>query len=73
MDIEKAICKMRKTELEAEKKSRKKERFRVNINPNSLFGKEIKYQTAILHYILEDLREQNQLLREQNRLLRERR
>ncbi len=40
-----------------EKKAKKKEKKRVYIEPNSLIGREIQYQTALLHEILDELRE----------------
>lgn len=51
-----AIARFRKIELEeaiAEKKSRKKQ---VCIDPDSVIGREIKYQTALLHQILDEIR-----------------
>lgn len=57
MNIETIIRKIRKADLE-EKKSSKKERFQVNVNPNSVIGREMKYQTALLHEILNEVREQ---------------
>lgn len=50
------IARFRKTELEeaiAEKKSKKK---KVCIDSDSVIGREIKYQTALLHQILDEIR-----------------
>jgi len=50
------IARFRKMELEeaiAEKKSKKKQ---VCIDPDSVIGREIKYQTALLHQVLEEIR-----------------
>ena len=46
----------KKNELKEVEESRKKEKKQVYINPDSLIGKEIKYQTALLHEILHELR-----------------
>lgn len=51
-----AIARFRQIELDealAEKKSKKKQ---VRIVPDSVIGKEIKYQTALLHQILDEIR-----------------
>ena len=53
-DIE--LEKIDKNELKEVEESRKKEKKQVYINPDSLIGKEIKYQTALLHEILHELR-----------------
>lgn len=50
------IARFRKMELEEaieEKKSKKKQ---VCIDTDSVIGREIKYQTAILHQILDEIR-----------------
>lgn len=47
----------------AEQKAKRKEKWQVNINPNSLIGREIKYQTALMHEILSELRKQTEILR----------
>lgn len=50
------IARFRKMELEeavAEKKSKKKQ---VCIDPDSVIGREVKYQTALLHQVLEEIR-----------------
>lgn len=56
MDIERKISEFKKNELKEVEESRKKEKKQVYINPDSLIGKEIKYQTALLHEILHELR-----------------
>lgn len=50
------IARFRQIELNeevAEKRSKKKQ---VCIDPDSIIGKEIKYQTALLHQILDEIR-----------------
>ena len=61
--IESAISEFKRIELEEEQKAKRKEKWRVNINPNSLIGREIKYQTALMHEILSELRKQTEILR----------
>lgn len=56
MDIEREISEFKKNELKEVEESRKKEKKQVYIAPDSLIGKEIKYQTALLHEILHELR-----------------
>lgn len=56
MDIEREISEFKKNELKEVEESRKKEKKQVYINLDSLIGKEIKYQTALLHEILHELR-----------------
>lgn len=63
INIEKKILEMRQRELQEEIQASKKEKKRVNINPDSLIGREIKYQTAILYEILQETKEQTKLLR----------
>lgn len=62
MEIERAIANFKRRELEEKRKAKKKEKIQVNINPDSLIGKEIQYQTALLHEILEETRKQTILL-----------
>lgn len=51
---------MKLEEAKKEKKRLKKEKKKhVCIDPDSVIGKEITYQTALLHEILECLREEN--------------
>lgn len=61
--IESAISEFKRIELEEEQKAKRKEKWQVNINPNSLIGREIKYQTALMHEILSELRKQTEILR----------
>ena len=68
MDIERMISKFRKRELEEELKAKKREKQQVNINPDSLVGKEIKYQTALLHEILNETRKQTRMLENKKRI-----
>ena len=68
MDIERMISKFRKRELEEELKAKKREKQQVNINPDSLVGKEIKYQTALLHEILNETRKQTRMLKNKKRI-----
>ena len=48
------FAKMQREEIEKEKKKRK---IQVCIDPDSIIGKEIMYQTALLHEILNEVRE----------------
>ena len=41
---------------EIKKKKKKKKRKSVCIDPDSVIGKEIMYQTALLHEILDEIR-----------------
>ena len=58
------ISEFRKKEVEEIRKSQKKEKKQVCLNPDSMIGKEILYQTALLHQILEEERQQTKLLNE---------
>ena len=51
-DIEKAIVKFAEQEKREAEKAAEKESDQMCINPNSYIAKEIKYQTALLHQIL---------------------
>lgn len=54
-----AISEFAKREMEdakKEKKGRLSLRVEVSIDPDSVIGKEIKYQTALLHEILNEIR-----------------
>lgn len=55
--ISNEIRKFLEIEETAIKKSKKREKIRVNINPDSYIGREIRYQTAILKGIEEQNRE----------------
>lgn len=48
------FAKMQREEIKKEKKKRK---IQVCIDPDSIIGKEIMYQTALLHEILNEVRE----------------
>ena len=54
--IEKTISRFMKMQMEEQKHSKRKEKKQVCIKPDSYIGKEIQYQTALLHEILEELR-----------------
>lgn len=56
MEIERKISGFFKKQMEQEKAARKKERVQVCIKPNSYMGREIQYQTALLHEILREIR-----------------
>lgn len=56
VDIERKISEFAKNELKEAEEAKKKEKKQVCINPDSMIGKEIKYQTALLHEILHELR-----------------
>ncbi len=58
MNINEVISEYEKKQLQAVENAKKKERLQVNINPDSLLGREIKYQTAIEHEILQEVRQQ---------------
>lgn len=53
MDI---ITKFRKIELEEAENEKRSKKKQVCIDPDSVMGREIKYQTALLHDILDELR-----------------
>ena len=55
-NIYSAISKFAKKERDEVAKEKKKRKRQVIIDPNSLIGKEIKYQTALLHEILDEVR-----------------
>ncbi len=50
------ISKFAKRERDEIAKEKKKHRIQVCVNPDSLIGKEIMYQTALLHEILHELK-----------------
>ena len=45
-------------ETKSREKKQKKKRKSVYIDPDSVIGKEIMYQTALLHEILDEIREE---------------
>lgn len=55
-EIERYIADFARKEMEEAENAKKREKKQVYINPDSLIGKEIKYQTALLHEILHELR-----------------
>lgn len=57
MEIERKISEFLKKQMEQEKASRKKEKVQVCIKPNSYIGREIQYQTALMHEILREIRQ----------------
>lgn len=56
MDIENRIREFLKKQVEEQKLAKKKEKLQVCINPDSYIGREILYQTALLHEILAEVR-----------------
>ena len=57
-ELKKEISNFMKRQLEEQKLAKKKEKIQVCIKPDSYIGKEIQYQTALLHEILDEIREQ---------------
>lgn len=55
-NIYETISKFAKQERDEIKKEKRRRRRQVCIDPDSLVGKEIKYQTALLHEILDEVR-----------------
>lgn len=56
MDIEKSVSEFMRRQAEEERAVRKKEKYQVCIKPDSYIGREIMYQTALMHEILAELR-----------------
>ena len=56
MKIEKKISEFMKKQVEEQKLAKRKEKIQVCINPDSYIGKEIQYQTALLHELLAEVR-----------------
>lgn len=56
MDIENKMAEFTKKQMELEKHAKKKEKVQVCIKPDSYIGREIQYQTALLHQILNECR-----------------
>lgn len=56
MDIYEAISKYEKTKMEAMREAKNRELNQMNIDPDCYVAREIEYQTAILHEILEKLK-----------------
>lgn len=55
MNIQEAIVEFAKREREEAEKAKENERNIASINPESYIAKEIKYQTALLHAISEEV------------------
>jgi len=55
-NIYKTISKFAKKQRDEVAKEKKKRKIQVCIDPDSLIGKEIMYQTALLHEILSEVR-----------------
>lgn len=56
MEIEKKLSEFMKKQLKEQKHAKRKEKIQVCIKPDSYIGKEIQYQTALLHEILAEIR-----------------
>lgn len=56
MDIEKTIRRFAEIEREEAEKAKDNERNLICIDPDSYMAKEIKYQTALIHEILNEIR-----------------
>lgn len=70
MDIHEEITKFAKREREEAEKAKESEEKVVCVDPDSYIAKEIKYQTAIAHQILEETRQQTKMLKEITALIR---
>lgn len=69
MDINEALSKYEKNCLKEAKKAGKRERMRININPDSVIGREIMYQTALIHQILHETQTQTSVLMEIQKMI----
>lgn len=56
MEIEKKIAEFMEKQVKEQKCARKEEKIQVCIKPDSHIGREIQYQTALLHEILAEVR-----------------
>lgn len=56
MEMEKKLSEFMKKQLKEQKHAKRKEKIQVCIKPDSYIGKEIQYQTALLHEILAEIR-----------------
>lgn len=56
-ELKREISRFMKRQVEDQKLAKKRERIQVSIKPDSYIGKEIQYQTALLHEILAEVRE----------------
>lgn len=70
VDIHEEITKFAKREREEAEKAKENEEKVVCVDPDSYIAKEIKYQTAIAHQILEETRQQTKMLKEITALIR---
>lgn len=59
MNIYEEISKYEKRQRDEIAKEKKKRKRQVCIDPDSIIGKEIMYQTALLHEILNEVRKKN--------------
>ena len=59
MNIYEEISKYEKRQRDEIAKEKKKRKKQVCIDPDSIIGKEIMYQTALLHEILNEVRKKN--------------
>ena len=64
MDINNLISEYEKRQLQEAEEAKRREKLQMNINPDSLIGREIKYQTALEHEILQETRQQSSMLKE---------
>ena len=64
MYIHEAIARFAATDRKEAAKAKKNEKNVFCIDPDSYIAKEIKYQTAIAHQILEETRQHTQMLKE---------
>lgn len=69
-DIYDAMAKFALREKQEAEKAAQEEKDTVSIAPDSYVAKEIKYQTAIAHQILEEIRRQTRMLAEIRSLLK---
>lgn len=56
MEIEKKLAEFMERQMKEQKRARRKEKIQVCIKPDSYIGREIQYQTALLHEILAEVR-----------------
>lgn len=71
-DIYDAMAKFALREKQEAEKAAQEEKDTVSIAPDSYVAKEIKYQAAIMHQILEETRRQTKMLEEIGSLLKPR-
>ncbi len=70
MSIHEEIAKFAERERKEAMKAKTEEKKLTCIDPDSYIAKEIKYQTAITHQILEETRQQTKMLKEIITLIR---